>query len=272
MYISLRFWASSIGTPLFRRDIRVDKSDTEIQRELREGGKLPRHIAIIMDGNTRWARGRGLRPIEGHRAGVDTVRDIVEAAGQLGIEVLTLYTFSTENWKRPRREVLGLMNLLRETVVKETPELARNNVRLRTIGRTDAIPGSSRRALLEAIEETSSNTGLILNLALNYGGRAEIIDAVRGIASEIEAGRLRTRDVDEKLLSRHLYTSGLPDPDLLIRTSGELRVSNFLLWQIAYSEMWVTDMLWPDFRREHLYDAIRSYQSRERRFGAKSRT
>lgn len=250
----------------------MDKPDTEIQRELRECGGLPRHIAIIMDGNTRWARRRGLRPIEGHRAGVETVRDIVEAAGQLGIEVLTLYTFSTENWKRPRREVLGLMNLLRETVVKETPELNRNNVRLRAIGRIDAIPGPSRRALLEAIKETSSNAGLILNLALNYGGRAEIIDAVRGIASEIEAGSLRARDVDEALLSRHLYTATLPDPDLLIRTSGELRVSNFLLWQIAYSELWVTDVLWPDFRREHLYDAIRGYQSRERRFGAESRT
>ena len=255
--------------PLFWRDFGGDKSDAEIQQELK-ARELPGHIAIIMDGNTRWAKRRGQRPMDGHRAGVKTVRDIVEAAGQLGIEVLTLYTFSTENWKRPSREIFGLMNLLRETVVKETPELNRNNVRIRAIGRIDAIPGASRRSLHEAIEKTSSNTGLILNLALNYGGRAEIVDAVQAVVSKIEAGELRARDVDEASISQHLYTAGLPDPDLLIRTSGEWRVSNFLLWQIAYSELWLTDVLWPDFRREHLYDAVRSYQSRERRFGAKS--
>ena len=239
------------------------------QEQILAKGNLPRHIAIIMDGNGRWARMRGLDHIEGHRAGKASVRDVVEACGQLGVEVLTLYAFSTENWTRPRREVLALMRLLRDSLYEETDELDEKNVRLMAIGRTDDLPRTSRRALAWAMERTEHNTGLTLNLALNYGGRREIIDAVRRIAAEIERGMLRADQIDAEMFSRYLYTADLSEPDLLIRTSGEMRLSNFLLWQMAYSEIWVTDVLWPDFRREHLYEAIRSYQGRERRFGGR---
>ena len=240
--------------------------DKEIQERIKAKGNLPRHIAIIMDGNGRWARMRGLERIEGHRAGRESVRDVVRACGELGIEVLTLYAFSVENWRRPRREVWALMRLLRDTLYEEVDELDRNNVKLTAIGRLEGLPKASREALFWAMERTKDNTGLVLNLALNYGGRVEIVDAVRRI---LEKG-YRPEEVDEKVISTHLYTAGLPDPDLLIRTSGELRVSNFLLWQMAYTEIWVTDVLWPDFRRQHLYQAIEAYQRRERRFGMTS--
>jgi len=240
--------------------------DKEIQERIKAKGNLPRHIAIIMDGNGRWARMRGLERIEGHRAGRESVRDVVRACGELGIEVLTLYAFSVENWRRPRREVWALMRLLRDTLYEEVDELDRNNVKLMAIGRLEGLPKASREALFWAMERTKDNTGLVLNLALNYGGRVEIVDAVRRI---LEKG-YRPEEVDEKVISAHLYTAGLPDPDLLIRTSGELRVSNFLLWQMAYTEIWVTDVLWPDFRRQHLYQAIEAYQRRERRFGMTS--
>ena len=248
----------------------MEKRDSEIQKELLDRGNLPRHIAIIMDGNGRWARAREMSRIEGHRAAKESVRDAVRVCGELGIEVLTLYAFSTENWSRPRAEVLGLMRLLRSSLEEETPELLENNVKLMTIGRTDRLPRSCRRALDRSIERTSRNTGLILNLALNYGGRTEIVDAVRKIAGEVARGRIRREDIDEQIVSQSLYTAGLPDPDLLIRPSGEMRLSNFLLWQLAYTELWVTPVLWPDFRRYHLYQAIQSYQSRERRFGRTS--
>ncbi|MBI4532134.1 MAG: isoprenyl transferase, partial [Candidatus Latescibacteria bacterium] len=227
-------------------------------------------IAMIMDGDGRWASKRGLPRTEGHRAGRESVRDVVRACGELGVEVLTLYTFSTENWYRPRSEVRTLMRLLQESLIEEMPELQQNNVRLIAIGRVHRLPSASREALKNAIAQTSRNTGLILNLALNYGGRAEIIDAVRKLAGDVLQGEVKVSRVDEELFQRYLYTADLPDPDLLIRTSGEIRLSNFLLWQMAYTEIWVTDVLWPDFRREHLYEAIQGYQTRERRFGRTS--
>jgi undecaprenyl diphosphate synthase len=244
----------------------MDK-DQKIQEELKRIGNLPRHIAIIMDGNGRWARRRGLPRVAGHRQAIDSVRDVVEACGELGIEVLTLYTFSVENWGRPREEVNALMDLLVETIRSELDELLKNNVRLITIGHLDDLPPLTRESMEYAIEKTKHCTGLILNLALSYGGRREIVDAVKAIARKVKQGVINPDAIDESVVADHLYTRGLPDPDLLIRTSGELRISNFLLWQLAYTEMYVTDVLWPDFRREHLYEAIRSYQKRERRFG-----
>ena len=214
-----------------------------------------------MDGNGRWARKKGLPRLAGHHEGINSVRDIVRACGELGIEVLTLYTFSLENWNRPRKEVFGLMRLLLKTIRREVDELDSNNVKVITIGNLADLPEYARRGMENAIERTKDNTGLILNLALSYSSRKEILDAVRRI---VEEGK---REVDEQTFSGHLYTAGLPDPDLLIRTSGELRISNFLLWQLAYTEIYVTDVLWPDFRREELYKAVEDYQQRERRFG-----
>ncbi len=248
----------------------MDRLDEKLQRELIAQGNLPRHVAIIMDGNGRWANQRDLPRIEGHRAARNVVRDTVRACGELGIQVLTLYAFSGENWGRPWSEVLGLMRLLRACLVEEVPELDRNNVRLRTIGHASRLPRLCREALLRAMDRTSKNTGLILNLALSYTGRAEIVDAVRRIALEVERGLLKNDAIDDACFARHLYAPDLPDPDLVIRTSGEMRVSNFLLWQIAYSELHVTPVFWPDFSRKHLYDAIRNYQGRERRFGKTS--
>jgi undecaprenyl diphosphate synthase len=235
--------------------------DRQLQEKLKTSGKLPRHIAIIMDGNGRWAKKRGLPRMAGHREGINSVRDIVEACGQLGIEVLTLYTFSLENWRRPRPEVSALMSLLVRTINKEVNDLHRNNVQVRTIGHLDDLPSQAHKGMLRAIEKTKKNTGLILNLALSYGGRKEIMEAVQKIVQNPPP------KITEETISTHLYTAGLPDPDLLIRTSGEFRVSNFLLWQLAYTEIFVTDVLWPDFRRQELYRAIDDYQSRERRFG-----
>jgi undecaprenyl diphosphate synthase len=223
--------------------------------------KIPQHIAIIMDGNGRWAKQRNLPRIAGHREGINSVREIVRICGELGVKVLTLYTFSAENWRRPRHEVSALMRLLLVTITRELKDLNRNNVRLMVIGRIEDLPEQPRKGILKGIELLKNNTGLVLNLALSYGGRQEILDAVRNV---IASG---VQEVTEAEFSRHLYTADIPDPELLIRTSGELRLSNFLLWQLAYTEIYVTDILWPDFREAELVRAIRAYQTRERRFG-----
>jgi undecaprenyl diphosphate synthase len=228
---------------------------------------LPAHIAIIMDGNGRWARKRGLPRVAGHRSGINAVREVVEGSAELGIPVLTLYAFSVENWKRPQAEVRTLMLLLKEYLNKEIENIHRNNIRFRTIGRTDQLDSSVQRELDKAIERTRSNTGMLFLVALNYGGRAEIVDAVNRILSTHQARNGSSGPIDEAEFSKYLYTAGVPDPDLLIRTSGELRVSNFLLWQIAYAEIYVTDTLWPDFSKRELYEAIIAFQKRERRYG-----
>ena len=228
---------------------------------------IPRHVAIIMDGNGRWARQRGLPRIAGHRAGAKSVREIVRVASKLGIEYLTLYAFSSENWSRPKVEVAALMRLLEFYLQKELAELDKDNVRLAAIGRLHELPAGARQQLDKAIAALRDNEGLTLVLALSYGGRAEIVDAVRGIAREIKTGQIDVADVDEKRISDHLYTAGIPDPDLLIRTSGELRLSNFLLWQISYAEIYVTETQWPDFRKAEFLKAMEDYSKRQRRFG-----
>jgi undecaprenyl diphosphate synthase len=230
-------------------------------------GRLPRHVAIIMDGNGRWAKLRRKPRVEGHRAGIAAVRDVVETSARLGLEVLTLYAFSIENWKRPKAEVATLMGLLKAYLRMELETLLRNGIRFQVIGRMDELPDDVRRELQRGIDRTRGMRGLLFNIALNYGGRAEITDAVRRLLEDVRKNGSDTPPVDEAMLSSYLYTAGQPDPDLLIRTSGELRVSNFLLWQIAYAEIWVTDVLWPDFRRRHLLQAIVDYQKRERRYG-----
>jgi undecaprenyl diphosphate synthase len=229
--------------------------------------RLPRHIAIIMDGNGRWARMRSLPRVAGHRAGIAAVRDVVETSARLGCQVLTLYAFSVENWKRPRREVDTLMGLLREYLKKELDTLQNNNIAFNVIGRMDELAPTIQRELQEGMAATRDNTGLLFNIALSYGGRAEIVDAVNRILADRCRPGAAPVTVDEAMFSRYLYTAGQPDPDLLIRTSGELRISNFLLWQIAYAEIWVTETLWPDFRRGELLQAIVDYQKRERRYG-----
>jgi undecaprenyl diphosphate synthase len=233
-------------------------------------GHLPVHVAIIMDGNGRWAKRRNLPRIEGHRAGIRTVREIVRAAGEIGLGYLTLYTFSSENWKRPPGEVYGLMILLADTLEEELPELNRKHVRLKTIGDITLLPKRNYDALRAAVEETASNDGLTLVLALNYGGRDEIVRAARRIAEQVKSGVLDPAGVTEKVIESALDTTGMPDPDLLIRTSGEFRLSNFLLWQLAYTELWVTDVMWPDFTVSDFHDALESYGSRERRYGKTS--
>jgi undecaprenyl diphosphate synthase len=230
--------------------------------------RLPAHIAIIMDGNGRWARKRSLPRAAGHKAGVDAVRSTVEACARMGVQALTLYAFSAENWKRPPSEVDMLWRLLRVYLRRELPDLLQNRIRLTCMGRLDGLSGHVREELETAIEVTSKNTGMRLNLALNYSGRTELVDAVNAIVDEARlAGRLHGLHIDEQTLAARLYTAGLPDPDLLIRTSGEMRISNFLLWQIAYAELYVTDTLWPDFRRSDLLHAVLDYQKRDRRFG-----
>lgn len=225
--------------------------------------RLPQHIAVIMDGNGRWAAQRHLPRVEGHRAGIDSVRDVVESSARLGIKVLTLYAFSVENWKRPITEVSTLMSLLKRYLRLELNTLLRNDIRFHVIGREEELAPDVRRELKMAEEQTAGNGGMQFNIALNYGGRAEIVEAARrAIASGIAAA-----DLDEQHFADLLYTAGQPDPDLLIRTSGEMRISNFLLWQIAYAEIWVTDTLWPDFRTQHLLEAILAYQKRDRRYG-----
>lgn len=231
---------------------------------------LPRHIAVIMDGNGRWAKKKGAMRIFGHRNAVQAVKDVTEGCGELGIKYLTLYAFSTENWARPKEEVDGLMELLVSTIKQEIKTLTDNNVKLLTIGNTLHLPGDCQKNLEWAIEKTKNNTGLSLVLALSYSGRWEMIQAMKTMADDIVNGKLKTSEISEKVFENYLQTSGIPDPELLIRTSGELRVSNFLLWQIAYTELYITPTLWPDFRKEHLYEAIWSYQQRERRFGKTS--
>ncbi len=225
--------------------------------------RLPRHVAVIMDGNGRWAKKRFLPRVAGHKAGVDAVRATVDTSARLGIEVLTLYAFSVENWKRPAYEIEALMTFLKEYLRKEIDSLDRNNIRFQTIGRTHELDESVQRELVSAKQQTAKNTGMILNVALNYGGRVELIDAVRTL---VAAGKA-AEEITEATISQHLYTKDLPDPDLMIRTSGEMRISNFLLWQLAYSEIYITDTLWPDFRRPHFFEAIIDYQKRERRYG-----
>ncbi|MCU0352461.1 MAG: isoprenyl transferase [Cytophagales bacterium] len=229
--------------------------------------KLPRHIAVIMDGNGRWAKKQGAMRVFGHRNAIKAVRDTTEACAELGVKYLTLYAFSTENWSRPQAEVTALMELLVSTIRSETETLMKNNVRLLAIGDLVNLPKNCQRELREAIDITSGNTGLSLVLALSYSGRWEIAEAVRLIAAKVAAGELSADGITDETISQHLNTAGMPDPELLIRTSGEQRISNFLLWQLAYTELYICDTLWPDFRREHLYEAILNYQQRERRFG-----
>lgn len=230
-------------------------------------GGIPGHVAIIMDGNGRWANARGLPRNAGHEAGVTAVRSVVEVAKELGVEILTLYTFSEQNWNRPKDEVNALMSLLSRSTLRETNDLVKNNVRLIVTGKLDEIPALRRKALEEAIRRTESNNGLILNLALSYGGRTEILDAVRALAERARAGEIEPGEIDERLFSENLYTAGMPDPDLLIRTSGERRLSNFLLWQTSYTELYLTETLWPDFDGSAFLDAVEDYQRRDRRYG-----
>jgi undecaprenyl diphosphate synthase len=229
--------------------------------------RLPRHVAIIMDGNGRWAARRNQQRTFGHEAGVRAVKEVVKATAALGIKYLTLYTFSVENWKRPKLEVSALMSLLTRTTLKELDELMQENVKLITTGRIGGLPKERRAVIQSAVEKTRNNTGLVLNLALNYGGRSEILDAVKAIAEASKGGLIDVSDIDEELFSSFLYTADIPDPDLLIRTSGERRISNFLLWQTSYTELYIIDTLWPDFGRRELLEAILDYQQRERRFG-----
>jgi undecaprenyl diphosphate synthase len=230
--------------------------------------KLPKHVAIIMDGNGRWAKAHSLGRIRGHEAGADSVREIVRANRELGIAFLTLYAFSEENWKRPKFEIQALMGLLKRFLKSELQEMLENGIRFQTIGRTRKLPKDVQKALEQTAEKTAANGDMVLTLALSYGGRQEICDTVQELGRKIEAGELTAQDITEDLFSKALYTSGMPDPDLLIRTSGEYRISNFLLWQLAYTEIYNTPIHWPDFRKEAYYEALEDYQKRERRFGA----
>jgi undecaprenyl diphosphate synthase len=246
--------------------------DWELARAI-DPGRMPAHIAIIMDGNGRWAKRRRLPRVAGHKAGVGPVRTTVETCARMGIQALTLYAFSVENWKRPRSEVETLWRLLHYYLRKELPDLQKNGIRLQAIGRVDALPPQVRRELESVVEATSRNRRLLVNLAVNYGGRAEIVDAVNAIVERARVeGRLEALEIDEAAIARHLYTSSIPDPDLLIRTSGEMRISNFLLWQIAYAELYVTETFWPDFSRTDLLQAVLAYQKRDRRYGGLSVT
>jgi undecaprenyl diphosphate synthase len=235
--------------------------------ELKKSGDIPVHIAIIMDGNGRWARKRGLPRVAGHKRGVDTVREITEACAEIGVKFLTLYTFSTENWKRPKDEVSTLMRLLLRSIRDRCDELMENKIRLTTIGNVSSLPNEVQKELYDAIERTKNNKRMTLNLALSYSGRWELLEAFKKIAELTKEGKLKIDEINEKNISEHLTTKDFPDPDLLIRTSGEFRVSNFLLWQIAYTEFFISDVYWPDFKRKHLYEAIKNFQTRERRFG-----
>lgn len=245
--------------------LQLDLSDVPAERR-------PRHVAVIMDGNGRWARRRGLPRIEGHRRGVTSVRKTVEEAARVGLGQLTLYCLSSENWKRPPRELSFLMHLLEQYMIEERQTLLRQNVSVNVIGRRDGIPEEVVREMDKTIEMTAGCSGTRLCLAINYGGRGEIVDAVRRIADEVRKGGLAVDAIDEQVISDHLYTAGMPDPDLLIRTAGEMRVSNFLLWQISYAELWVTDRCWPEFREEDLHEAIRDFAGRDRRFGGLTTT
>lgn len=232
--------------------------------------RLPRHIAIIMDGNGRWAKEKGQDRLYGHFHGVQSVRDVVEGSAEIGLEYLTLYAFSTENWDRPENEVTGLMELLVDTIRKEVPTLNKNNIRLHVIGDMGMLPDFARTELQEALDETSKNTGLNLIMALSYSSRWELINAVKGVARDVQEGKVAPEQVDQALFQQYLATGAFPDPELMIRTSGEFRISNFLLYQLAYSELYFTDTCWPDFRKKNLYEAILDFQKRERRFGKTS--
>ncbi len=246
---------------------KLTSSEIELIEEVKAKGNVPRHIAIIMDGNGRWAKKRNLPRIAGHQRGVESVRVAVETCVGLGVEVLTLYSFSTENWKRPQDEVSALMRLIVKSLQNETNELNSNNIRLTTIGDINSLPKIVQDELKQAVEKTASNTKMTLNLALSYSGRWELVEAIKHISTQAVSGNIKPEEINEELISKYLTTSGMPDPDLLIRTSGELRISNFLLWQIAYSEIYATEVLWPDFRCKNFLEAVKSYQKRERRFG-----
>jgi len=245
----------------------IESDDLIIQKKLLAEGNLPKHIAIIMDGNGRWAKERGKSRTFGHREGVNSVRDIVKACGELKIKYLTLYTFSSENWLRPKEEVTTLMRLLVHALKKETKDLKKNNVRLNVIGDINSFPRIVQTELKESIEKLKDNTGLTLTLALSYSGRWDIIQAIKQIIKDIELKKINPEDISQETFSKYISTKNIPDPDLLIRTSGEFRISNFLLWQLAYTEIYISQLCWPEFRRQHLYEAIRNYQRRERRFG-----
>jgi undecaprenyl diphosphate synthase len=249
--------------------MRVPKTSSSPEIDLSDvpADKRPRHIAVIMDGNGRWAERRGLPRIEGHRHGVASVRSTTEEAARLGIGQLTLYCLSSENWKRPRRELDLLMHLLEQYLIEERRTLADENVRLQVIGRREGLPAGVLAEMDKTIELSSSHTGMVLCLAINYGGRGEVADAVRAIAREVRSGRLDPDAVTEETVAEYLYTAGMTDPDLLIRTAGEMRISNFLLWQISYAELWVTEHCWPEFRESDLHAAIRDFAARDRRFG-----
>jgi undecaprenyl diphosphate synthase len=255
-----------LETLTLTNSIQTDE-DIRLQKELMSSGHIPEHIAVIMDGNGRWAKSRGNIRLFGHKAGVDSVRDITEACVQLGVKYLTLYAFSTENWRRPSDEVMGLMQILIQSIRSETKKLNKNNIRLLTIGQIERFPEACQHELREAIEITKDNTRLNLCLALSYSGRWDITQAVKKIAHQVKAGSIEPDDINDDLITAELETALIPDPDLIIRTSGEFRISNFLLWQLAYSELYITEAFWPDFRRNQLYDAVRSYQKRERRYG-----
>lgn len=229
--------------------------------------RVPQHVAIIMDGNGRWAKERNLPRAMGHKAGVETIREVVKECDRLGINYLTLYAFSTENWKRPSEEVNSLMHLLVEYLRNEFEELNSNNVVINHIGDISKLPKVCQDELISAYERTKNNTGVVMNLALNYGGRAEIITAIKNIIDDAKNGKINSKDIDEQIISKYLFTANMPDPDLIIRPSGEQRISNFLLWQCAYSEFWYSNINWPDFKPEHLHRAIYDYQNRDRRFG-----
>lgn len=242
-------------------------SDKQSQSALKEQGQIPNHIAIIMDGNGRWAKSKGNIRSYGHKAGVDSVRDVTEACAQIGVKYLTLYAFSTENWGRPKMEVNALMRLLAKSLRKEADNLNENDIKLETIGQIERFPKKCQRELREATELTNGNDRLHLCLALSYSGRWDITEAVKKLAHQVKDGNIEPEEIDDEMISGHLSTANIPDPDLIIRTSGEYRLSNFLLWQLAYSELYITETYWPDFRRNELYKAIQSFQQRERRFG-----
>ena len=239
----------------------------DLLQAIKVGGRMPAHVAVIMDGNGRWARGRGMARFRGHSAGIKSVRDTIEGAIEAGVDVLTLFTFSQENWSRPAAEVDALMKLLRRFAKQEREELRRQGVEVHVLGDLDRLPPAPRAAVDEIEQHTAGGRTLRLNLMISYGGRAEIVRAARRLAERVERGELHPAEIDEEAFAAELFTSDIPDPDLLIRTSGEQRISNFLLWQLAYTELFVTPVLWPDFRREHLFEAIYDYQKRERRFG-----
>lgn len=243
------------------------EEDKPVQHALRASGKLPNHVAVIMDGNGRWAEERGLPRVAGHQAGIASLRDVTRASRELGLGFLTVYAFSTENWKRPKSEVSMLFRLLLKMLREELDEMLQNGVRLNAIGQLTALPRGVQDELYAAIDRTKDNKGLTLTLALSYSGRWDLVRSMQSIALDVRAGKLSPEDISDETIRSYLTTSTIPDPDLLVRTSGELRLSNFLLWELAYSEIHVTQTFWPDFRREHLYEAIREYQKRERRFG-----